>query len=72
MVLLQFIFNRIWLLFPIWDYDLFASFYGGWSNIINTTTIWRYIEVAAYAVIGNLIVHFNNNELRTQMVQAQK
>lgn len=57
-VILQFIFNRIWLPFPIWDYDLFASFYGGWSNIINPTTLWRYVEVGSYAVIGNVVIHF--------------
>jgi hypothetical protein len=70
MLFLQFIFNRIWLLFPIWDYDLFASFYGGWSNIITPSTIWRYVEVVTYAVLGNIIVHFKNDESRTQMVEA--
>ena len=58
---LQFIINRIWLVFPIWNYDLFASFYGGWSNIINTATIWRYDEVLSYAFIGNYIVHLTTN-----------
>jgi len=58
---LQFIFNRIWLVFPIWDYDLFSNFYGGWSNIINTATIWRYVEVLSYAVVGNYIVHLTTN-----------
>jgi hypothetical protein len=72
MIFLQFIFNRVWLLFPIWDYDLFASFYGGWSNVITPTTIWRYIEVATYAVLGNLIVHLNYREPRTQSVEIQK
>ena len=57
----QFIFNRIWLQFPIWDFDLFANFYGGWSTVINTTTIWRYIEALAYAIIGNFIVNYKKN-----------
>ena len=61
LLILQFIFNRIWLLFPIWDYDLFASFYGGWSNIINPRTIWRYVELITYAVLGNFIVHIGDN-----------
>lgn len=60
-VFFQFVFNRIWLLFPIWDYDLFAGFYGGWSNIINPTTLWRYVEVITYTVLGNIIVHFKDN-----------
>ncbi|MGB7873387.1 MAG: hypothetical protein WBL25_03310, partial [Anaerolineales bacterium] len=64
---LQFIFNRIWLPFPIWDYDLFASFYGGWSDVINPTTLWRYVEVVSYAVMGNIVLHFNNEELRTRI-----
>ena len=58
---LQFIFNRIWLPFPTWDYDLFASFYGGWSVVIDTRTIWRYIEVITYAVVGNIATHFKNS-----------
>ena len=65
-IFLQFIFNRIWLLFPIWDYGLFANFYGGWSVVINTSTLWRYLEVFAYAVIGNIIVHFNHSKWEIQ------
>ena len=40
---------------------LFSNFYGGWSNIINTATIWRYVEVLSYAFIGNYIVHLTTN-----------
>ena len=65
-IFLQFVFNRIWLLFPIWDYGLFANFYGGWSVVINTSTLWRYLEVFAYAVIGNIIVHFNHSKWEIQ------
>ena len=60
-VAIQFVFNRIWLPFPIWDYDLFASFYGGWSDIINPTTLWRYVEVATYAFLGNIVLRLMNN-----------
>ena len=60
-VTVQFIFNRIWLPFPIWDYDLFASFYGGWSNIIDPTTLWRYVEVIAFALLGNIGLHLKYN-----------
>lgn len=60
---IQFIFNRIWLPFPIWDFNLFASFYGGWSNIINSATLWRYGEVITYALLGKFVIHFNNREL---------
>ena len=69
---IQFIFNRIWLPFPIWNYDLFANFYGGWSNIINTATIWRYAEVLTYAVIGNIIVHFTTNSNQTILEPTMK
>jgi len=61
---LQFIFNRIWLPFPIWDFDLFANFYGGWSVFITTTTIWRYVEVVTYAVLGNIILNFKNSQTK--------
>jgi len=60
-VIFQFIFNRIWLPFPIWDYELFAGFYGGWSNIINPTTLWRYVEVSSYVLFGNVVTHFVDN-----------
>jgi len=61
---LQFIFNRVWLPFPIWDYDLFANYYGGWSVVINATTIRRYIEIITIALIGNFIVHFDIKQLK--------
>lgn len=73
-VFLQFIFNRIWLLFPIWDYDLFANFYGGWSTVINPSTLWRYGEVVTYAVLGNIFVNFyhkrsNKNIHKTAFIE---
>ena len=69
---IQFIFNRIWLPFPIWNYDLFANFYGGWSNIINTATIWRYAEVLTFAVIGNIIVRFTTISNQTILEPTMK
>jgi len=55
---LQIIFNRIWLPFPVWDFELIINFYGGWSNVINTASIWRFAELIALAVLGNFLVHF--------------
>ncbi|HVF26122.1 MAG TPA: hypothetical protein VNA23_09550, partial [Anaerolineales bacterium] len=55
---LQIIFNRIWLPFPVWDFDLIVNFYSGWSNVINTASLWRFAELIALAVIGNFLVHF--------------
>jgi hypothetical protein len=55
---LEFIFNRIWLPFPVWDFDLIINFYSGWSNVINTASLWRFAELIALAVIGNYLVHF--------------
>jgi hypothetical protein len=54
---LQFIFNRIWLPFPIWDFDLFIDFYGGWSATINTATLLRYTEVISLAILGIIIIN---------------
>jgi hypothetical protein len=55
---IQFIFNRIWLPFPVWDFDLIINFYSGWSNVINTASLWRFAELIALAVLGNFLVHF--------------
>ena len=55
---IQIIFNRIWLPFPVWDFDLIVNFYGGWSNVINTASLWRFAELIALAAIGNFLVHF--------------
>ena len=57
-LIVQIIFNRIWLPFPVWDFDLIVNFYGGWSNVINTASLWRFAELIALAVIGNFLVHF--------------
>ena len=54
---IQIIFNRIWLPFPVWDFDLIVNFYSGWSNVINTASLWRFAELIALAVIGNVLVH---------------
>jgi hypothetical protein len=55
---LQIIFNRIWLPFPVWDFDLIVDFYSGWSNVINAASLSRFAELIALAVVGNLLVHF--------------
>jgi hypothetical protein len=54
---IQIIFNRIWLPFPVWDFDLIVNFYSGWSNVINAASLWRFAELIALAVIGNFLVH---------------
>jgi hypothetical protein len=56
-LVIQILFNRIWLPFPVWDFDLMVDFYGGWSNVITPTTLWRYTEAVALAALGNFIVH---------------
>ena len=58
MLTIQIIFNRIWLPFPVWDFDLIVNFYSGWSNVINTASLWRFAELLALAIIGNFLVHF--------------
>jgi hypothetical protein len=55
---LQFILNRIWLPFPVWDFDLIINFYSGWSNVLNTASLWRFAELITLAVVGNFLVHF--------------
>ncbi len=65
---LQFLFNRIWLPFPVWDFDLMVDFYGGWSNIITPATLWRYAEAIALAALGNFIVHRTSKVSKTSEV----
>jgi hypothetical protein len=61
-LIVQIIFNRIWLPFPVWDFDSIVNFYGGWSNVINIASLWRFAELIALAVIGNLLVRFLQNK----------
>jgi hypothetical protein len=61
-LIVQIIFNRIWLPFPVWDFDSIVNFYGGWSNVINIASLWRFAELIALAIIGNLLVRFLQNK----------
>jgi hypothetical protein len=55
---IQIIFNRIWLPFPIWDLGLMINFYGGWSDVINMASLWRFVELAALIILGRFFIHF--------------
>ncbi|HET9589696.1 MAG TPA: hypothetical protein VFO91_12995 [Anaerolineales bacterium] len=69
---LQFIFNRIWLPFPVWDFDSMVNFYAGWANVINTASLWRFAELIALAVIGNILVHFELSSRQKGILEARE
>ncbi|HLO14677.1 MAG TPA: hypothetical protein VK206_07610, partial [Anaerolineales bacterium] len=54
---IQIIFNRIWLAFPNWDFDLMINFYAGWATTFNTVSLWRWAELIALVALGNFLVH---------------
>jgi hypothetical protein len=52
-VIIIFVFNRIWMRIPSFEYDFpdAIDVYGGWSSRISGTTVFRSIEMAAYVVL---------------------
>jgi hypothetical protein len=49
------IFNRLWLPIPIWDFDKYLDFYGGYADRVNLITVLRVVELLAY-ILGALIL----------------
>jgi len=50
-----FIFNRIWLPFPIWDKGQYLDFYGGFALRLNWWTLCRILECLAFILLGFLL-----------------
>ena len=55
MLAVTFIFNRIWLPFPIWDKDQYLDFYGGFSLRLNRWTLYRSLECIGFILLGVLL-----------------
>jgi hypothetical protein len=55
MLLATFIFNRIWLPFPIWDKDKYLDFYGAFSLRLNWNTLFRFTEGFAFVAAGLIL-----------------
>jgi hypothetical protein len=55
MLAVTFIFNRIWLPFPIWDKDQYLDFYGGFSLRLNWSTLYRILECIGFILLGVLL-----------------
>jgi hypothetical protein len=55
MLLVTFIFNRIWLPFPIWDKEKYLDFYGAFSLRLNWNTFFRFLEGIAFIATGFLV-----------------
>jgi hypothetical protein len=55
MLVITFIFNRIWLPFPIWDKDQYLDFYGAFALRLNWSTLYRILECLAFILLGFLL-----------------
>jgi hypothetical protein len=55
MLAVTFIFNRIWLPFPIWNKDQYLDFYGGFSLRLNWWTLYRSLEWIGFILLGVLL-----------------
>lgn len=55
MLVITFIFNRIWLPFPIWDKDQYLDFYGAFSLRLNWSTLYRILECLVFILLGLLL-----------------
>jgi hypothetical protein len=55
MLAVTFIFNRIWLPFPIWDKNQYLDFYGAFSLRLSWATLYRGLEVFAFISLGILL-----------------
>ncbi len=49
-----FIFNRIWMPFPMADRDQYRDFYGGHSLQLSMATLYRSLEWLAFVIVGNI------------------
>jgi hypothetical protein len=49
------IFNRLWLPIPIWDFEKYLDFYGGYADRVNQVSLLRVVELLAY-ILGALVL----------------
>jgi len=54
MLAVTFIFNRIWLPFPIWDKNQYLDFYGAFALRFNKAPLYRILECLVYIFVGFL------------------
>jgi hypothetical protein len=51
-LLAVFVFNRIWLPFPMSDVGTYLDFYGGWAERFNSASVLRVAECLAFVAAG--------------------
>ena len=59
MLVAVFIFNRIWLFFPMSDIGSYLDFYGASATRFNWNSVWRIVECFAFILIGYSIKRWN-------------
>ena len=68
MLLAVFVFNRIMFQIPIWDLDAYLDCYGGYSDRVNISTLYRCAELLVYiagAVGLRALIHRGRTRGRT-------
>jgi hypothetical protein len=58
MLVAVFIFNRIWLPFPMADTGTYLDFYGGWAERFNSASVARLVECLSFICVGFLARRF--------------
>lgn len=51
MLTFVFIFNRMWMLIPIWDFTKYLNFYGGFSSVVNENSLLRFLEFLGFLIL---------------------
>jgi hypothetical protein len=64
-LLIQIIFNRIWL-----SNSALISFYGGWYDVINNASLWRFAELIVLAVFGNLFLYLVSLQKKRRFLEG--
>jgi hypothetical protein len=55
MIVVVIVFNRLWQPIPIWDFEKYLDFYGGYAERVNLVSLLRAIELLAY-ILGALVL----------------
>jgi len=52
MIISVFIFNKIWMIVPIWELTKYLNFYGGFSSVVNYNTLFRTLEMLVFIIFS--------------------
>jgi len=49
------LFNRLWQQFPIWDFNAYLDFWGGYADRLNINSLFRAIELFAFVLFSPVL-----------------